>query len=134
MFTGDPTKAIDLLKRSLRINPRDPLAYNTYSEIARAHILAKDYAGGLEWAMRTRSAAPRYIHAHLLMAMLQVGLGDIEKAKLALDVAIEVAPELVRRRLEAEPPNGGGLARRQFRTLLRVAAGLDDPRAADPWR
>ena len=134
MFTGDPTQAIDLLKRALRVNPRDPWVFNTYAELARAHVVARDYSGGLEWAMRARSAAPGYVHAHLMMVMLQVGLGDLEKAKLALEDAFEVAPELVRRRLEAKTPNRVKTTGLQFHTLLRVAAGLEDPRAADAWR
>jgi adenylate cyclase len=134
IFDGDPLQAIQLLKRTLRINPRDPHAYNTYSEFAQAHVVAEDYAGGLEWAMRARNAAPGYVHAHLLMAMVQVGLGNLDQAKAALEDARRVAPELVRRRLEAKPPGRGRTIGHQFDLLLRIAAGLEEPSAAAALR
>ncbi len=130
IFAGDPLQAIQLLKRALRINPRDPMAYNIYSELAQAHVVAGDYAGGLEWAMRARNAAPGYVHAHLLMAMVQVGLGNLDKAKAALEDARRIAPELVRRRLEAKPSGRGNTTGHRFDILLRIAAGLEDPGAA----
>jgi adenylate cyclase len=131
IFAGDPVPAIPLLKRALRMNPRDPMAYNVYSVLAQAHVVAKDYAGGLEWAARARSAAPGYVHAHLLTAMLWVGLGDLDKAKAALDDAYRVAPDLVQRRLQAKTSGRGKTTGQQFDVLLRIAAGLEDPGAAE---
>jgi len=73
LVAEDPTKAADLLRRALRINPRGAWAYLIYCELARAHLIARDYSGGLEWAQRAQNAAPGQVHAHLAMALLQVG-------------------------------------------------------------
>ena len=130
----DPTKAAELLRRALRINPRDASAYLIYCELARAHLIARDYSGGLEWAQRAQNAAPENAHAHLVTAMLQVGLGDLAKARAAFEHALEVAPELVRWALGTTTTSGAKAPGDRFRTLLRVAAGLEDPGAADACR
>ena len=134
IFAEEPVRAIELLKRALRINPRDPMAYNTYSGLTQAYVIAKDYAGGVEWAIRARTAAPGYVHVHLLMAMLQVGLGDLVKARAALDEARRLAPELVQRRLAAKSSGVGKTTGHQFDMLLRIAAGLEDPSEVGAWR
>jgi adenylate cyclase len=134
LVAEDPTKAAELLRRALRINPRDPRAYLIYCELARAHLTARDYSGGLEWAQRAQNVAPGYVYAHLVMAMLQVGLGDLETARSAVEDARAVAPELVRGWLEETTAGGAEASGDRFRTLLRVAAGLEDPGAADAWR
>ena len=134
IFTGDPVQAIQLLKRALRINPRDPRIYNVYSELAQAHVVAADYAGAMEWAVHARSEAPGYVHTHLLVAMVHVGLGDIGKAKASLEEARRLAPDLVRRRLQPKPPGRGIATGHQFDILLKIAAGLEDPSAANCFR
>ena len=126
IFVEEPVQAIDLLKRTLRINPRDAMAYNIYSGLAQAHVIAMDYAAGVEWAMRTRMAAPDYVHGHLLMAMLQVGLGDLNEARAALEEARRVAPDMVQRRLRARPSSLQKNTGHRFDALLRIAAGLAD--------
>ena len=134
IFAQEPIQAIELLKRALRINPRDPMAYNAYSGLAQAHVIARDYSGGMEWAIRAQMAAPGYVHAHLLMAMIQVGLGDLDMARTALAEARRVAPELVQRRLVAKPSGVSNTMGHQFDALLRIAAGLEDPSAAEAYR
>jgi adenylate cyclase len=126
IFAEEPVQAIDLLKRALRINPRDPTAYNIYSGLAQAHVVAMDYAGGVEWAVRTRTAAPDNVHGHLLMAMLQAGLGDLDKARAALEEARRIAPEIVQRRLNSRRSDGKKTTGHRFDMLLRIAAGLPD--------
>jgi adenylate cyclase len=134
IFAEEPVRAIELLKRALRINPRDPMVYNTYSGLAQAYVIARDYAGGVEWAVRARTAAPGYVHGHLLMAMLQAGLADLAKAQAALDEARRLAPELVQRRLATKSSSVGKNTGHQFDALLRIAAGLEDPGEMAAWR
>jgi adenylate cyclase len=62
-----------------------------------------------------------------------VGLGEIANARGALDQATRIAPGQVERSL------AGFMFRKQERqrrgaTFLRVAAGLEDPTAADALR
>ena len=134
LVAEDPTKAADLLRGALRINPRGASAYLIYCELARAHLIARDYSGGLEWAQRAQNAAPGNVHAYLVTAILQVKLGDLEKARSAVDTALEIAPELVRWWLGMTTASGAMAPVDRIRTLLRVAAGLEDPGSADAWR
>ena len=132
--TGDALKAIQVLERSLRINPRNPLAYDTYFELAQAYLMIKQYADGMVWAMRARAVAPRSVLPHLLLTVLQVGLGDLDQARAALNEARRLAPELVQKRLETKSVSRGPEFRQRYDTFLRVAAGLDEPGAADAIR
>ena len=102
--------------------------------MAQAYVIARDYAGGVEWAVRARTAAPGYVHGHLLMAMLQAGLGNLAKAQAALDEARSLAPELVQRRLATKSSGVGRNTGHQFDALLRIAAGLEDPGEIAAWR
>ncbi len=142
--SGDPIEGIRLLERALRINPRDPYAFITYSNLASAHLAARDYAKGLEWARRAIGTAPDNVDAFVHSAALYVGLGDIEKAKSALERARSLAPESVqhmvetRTRTEPHDPrkllDGGTEFRRRNKMFLRIAAGLEDPSKADALR
>ena len=141
---GQPREGIRLLERALRINPRDPRAFFLYGNLANAHLAAREYVKGLEWARRATGSAPDYGEAYLHTAGLYVGLGDIDKAKSALERARALAPEGVEYLLQSrsrtetpspgEPVDGGTEFRQRFRIFLRIAAGLEDASAADALR
>jgi len=127
--SGDPLEGIRLLERSLRINPRDPFAFHIYTDLAFAHLAARDYRKGLEWSMRARSEAPDFPAAHLYAAALHVGLGEMDKAKVALDTARRLAPELVQVRLRCKSMHHGNEVHHRYDSFLRIAAGLEEPAA-----
>lgn len=132
-LAGDPTEGIRLLEHSIRINPRDPFAFSTYAQLAIAYLAAKDYRKGLDCAMRLCSAAPNLVASHVWLASMHVGLGEIEKAKMALEAARRLGPEYVQARLNGPDPYPAEFSRR-YVTFLRIAAGLEDPSAADALR
>ena len=84
-------------------------------------------------AMRKPSLPPGSPQLHGYMAMNLVGLGDISKAKDALDAARRVAPAWVERRLAGFVYRKPEHLRRAT-IFLRIAAGLEDPSAADALR
>lgn len=130
--------------RILRINPRDPRTFFAYANLANAHLAARDYAKGLEWARRATGAAPDYGEAYLYTAALYVGPDNIDKAKSALERARALAPEYIQhlfqmrsRTAQSDPRktvDGGAELRRRFHIFLRIAAGLEDPAAAAALR
>jgi adenylate cyclase len=64
-----------------------------------------------------------------------VGLGEIGKAKAMFETLQKVAPaEFLRSRLEGTWPFGQAEDRKRATTILRIAAGLEDPSAADALR
>jgi adenylate cyclase len=142
--TGQPLEGIRLLERALRINPRDPRAFFAYANLANAHLAAREYAKGLEWARRATGSAPNYGEAFLWTAGLYVGLGDIDKAKSALERARALAPDYIQYLLQShsrietpnprKPVDGGTESRRRIQIFLRIAAGLEDPSAAEALR
>lgn len=78
--------------------------------------------------------------AYAVTAALLVGLGDIDKAREVLEVVRRLAPEAghVRPKTKGagatKETDRGAVARQRYQTFLRVAAGLEDPSAADPFR
>ena len=141
---GNPVEGIRLLERALRINPRDPHAFFIYGNLASAHLATREYAKGLEWARRALSAAPNNSEAILYMAALHVGQGDIDQARAAMDHVRRLAPASVQHLGGARSDGGksasrkdddaGAVARQRMKVFLRIAAGLEDPSAADALR
>ena len=84
--------------------------------------------------MHGASLAPGYgfIHAHL--SLNYVGLGEIEKAKMAFQTARRLVPGWVESRLRGEASFRRHEDLRRFTTFLRIAAGLEDPGAAEALR
>jgi len=138
--SGEPDEGIRLMERALRINPRDPFAFNHYENLAQAHLAARRYKEGLQWARRATSAAPRYQPAHLVTAALYVGAGEIDKAKESMAAVQRLTPEALRGRTKISAgsslasTDAGAEARLRYQTFLRVAAGVDSPSAADALR
>lgn len=131
---GDPVEAIRLLERSVRINPRDPFGYNTYAGLAQCCLFTREYRKGVEWAMRSHGQASGHALTQLMLAALLVGLGELDQAKAAMEVARRLAPDWVRSRLEGQAAIREGANRQHFITFIRVAAGLEPPEAAQALR
>jgi hypothetical protein len=110
------------------------LKYNYCLQLSMAYLLTGDCGRGVESARLGLADAPGLPQLHGHLAMNLVGLGDIEAAKPACTEARRLAPAWVERVLA-----GGGTYRkpdhlRRAKTFLRIAAGLEDPSAADALR
>jgi TolB-like protein len=133
--TGESERAIEHLHQVMRLNPRDPFSHITYTSLARASFVGKQYAKGIGWASRALNDRPKMIQGHINLAVCLVGIGEIDKAKATFEALQKVASaEWVRSRLEGSSEYGRPADRTRHRTFLRIAAGLDDPRAADALR
>jgi adenylate cyclase len=132
---GEPERAIEQLQQVLRLNPRDPRSYMTHGVLASACFIAKRYADAIAWASRALRERPQLVPAHIYVVLDLVGLGEIGKAKAAFETLQKVASaEFMRRGLEGTWPFGRPEDRRRATTFLRIAAGLEDPSAADALR
>lgn len=134
MLHGDHIQSIEHELQALRMNPRDPRAFHVYVVLADACFFAKDYRKGLDWGLHAVSEAPEAGTTHHDVALCYVGLGEIEKAREALKQARRGAPEFIEAALKGRSVFGRPEDRRKYTTFLRVAAGLEDPSAADPLR
>ncbi|MFI5002220.1 MAG: adenylate/guanylate cyclase domain-containing protein [Reyranellales bacterium] len=133
IVAGAPESAIEHLLEALRLSPRDPQRQTVLLTLAMACGCAGRYADGVRYAQLGIREAPDFAPLYAHLAVNLVGLGDIAKAKAALDEAVRIAPGQVERSLAGfmyrKPEH-----QRRGTTFLRVAAGLEAPAAADSLR
>ena len=133
IVSGEPESAIEHLLEALRLSPRDPQRPTVLLNLAMASGCARRYADGVNYATLGIREAPGLATLYAHLAVNYVGLGEIGKARAALDESTRIAPGQVERSL------AGFMFRKQEHqrrgtTFLRVAAGLEDPTAADALR
>ena len=130
---GDPESAIVHLVEALRLSPGDPQGPVVFLPWAMASGCAGRYADGVDYATLGIREAPNFAPLHAHLAVNYVGLGELAKARAALDESTRIAPGQVERSLAGfmfrKPEH-----QRRGTTFLRVAAGLEDPAAADGLR
>jgi adenylate cyclase len=131
---GEPERAIVHAQQALRLNPRDSFSHGTFNLLAFATFGAKQYAECVGWASRALNEMPTMIQVLDMKVAGLVGMGEIDKAKIAFEAWQKLAPEHVRSRLEGTTLYGRAEDRARFQTFLRIAAGLEDPSAADALR
>jgi adenylate cyclase len=131
---GEAEQAIVHAQQALRLNPRDPFSYGTFNLLAFATFGAKQYAECIGWALRALNNMPGMIQVLDMKVAGLVGMGEVDKAKTAFETLQKLAPEYARSRLEGTTLYGRTEDRARFQTFLRIAAGLEDPSAAEPLR
>jgi len=133
-MAGHSESAMAHLTHALRISPRDPVRYLLHLQMTQACICSGRYADGVESASLGIGEAPGFPLLHVLQTICYVGLGEIGKARAALAEARRLGPQLVELRLSAGFPYRKPAHRQRATTFLRIAAGLEDPAAAEPLR
>ncbi len=130
IVSGEPESAIEHLLEALRLSPRDPLRPTVLLNLAMASGCARRYADGVTYATLGIREAPGFAPLYAHLAVNHVGLGEIAKARAALEESTRIAPGQVERSLAGfmfrKPEH-----QRRGTTFLRVAAGLEEPSAAD---
>ena len=134
IWAGNSESATRHLHQALRISPRDPLRYLMHSLLAAASMCSGHYANSVEYALLGIGEAPGFPVLHVSLAISYIGLGEIGKAKAALAEARRVGPEFIASRLAGGFPFRKPEHLRRATTFLRIAAGLEDPSAADGLR
>ncbi len=132
--SGDPQKGIEHGTNALRLSPRDPWRYNILNVLGWACFCARDYAKGAEWAQRSAGEAPNLPASHLALVVNWVGLAEVARAKSEFQVLRNLAPEFVESRLAGRFTFSNPELVRRATTFLRIAAGLEDPGAAEALR
>ncbi len=132
---GLPDLSAAHLHHAMRLSPRDPMRQDFYLMLATASLFNRDYAKGVEYALLGITDAPQLPSLRVYLALNLVGLGDIENAKEAFDVVRRLAPAWA---------DGRGMGRgivlgtpehhRRVSTFRLIAAGMEDPSAADALR
>lgn len=133
-MSGDPRKGIEYITNALRLSPRDPLRYSALSNLAWAYFVAGDYAKGVEWAQRSIAEAPKVPAPRLCLLLSWIGLTEIDRAKSEFQLLRTLAPNYLEARLAGRWLSIDPDYLRRATTFLRIAAGLEDPSAADALR
>lgn len=133
-MSGNPQKAIEFATRAIRLSPRDPTRGVRIAILAWAYFYAGEYASGSEWAQRAIGEMPGFPAPHICLVVNQIGLGEIARAQAAFQVVSTLAPKLVAARLSGQWVSSDPAYRHRATTFLRIAGGLEDPRAADALR
>lgn len=131
---GDAEKGVPAALKALRLSPRDPARGSLLAALGFACFAAHDYAEASKAAQAALREAPSSAVPHVLGAISYVGVGEIEPARAAFQALQRIAPKLAEARLAGLwlATNPGYVKRAH--TFLRIAAGLDDPGAADAIR
>ena len=134
-LTGEPERSIEHLQQVLRLNPRDPRGFMTDNALASACFIGKRYAEAIDWASRVLRERPRFLPAHGYLVVDLVGAGEIAKARAMFETFQQVASaEYLTRRLKGGWSFSRSEDRKRATVFLRIAAGLEDPSAADALR
>lgn len=132
--TGLVEEAIAHVYEGMRLNPRDPMRANSYALLSMCYPLVGDYGRGVEFARLGIAEASGLPHLHGHLALNLVGLGDIAAAKDACADARRLAPVWVENFLAGRAIFRKPEHLRRATTFLRIAAGLEEPGAADALR
>jgi adenylate cyclase len=135
-WLGETERGIEHLHQAMRLNPRETRLYMTYTLLASACFCGKRYTEGIDWAWRALRDRPQMVTAHTQVVLDLVGAGEIGKAKAMFETLQKGASaEYLRSRLEGDSWAFGRFEdRRRATTFLRIAAGLEDPSAAEALR
>jgi adenylate cyclase len=131
---GEYDRAIEHGHQILRLNPRDFRSYETYQMLGFASFGAKQYAEGIAWTSRALNEKPEMISPHLVLAYCLVGANEIAKARAVFAAGQRLGPEFFKSKLAGMSSFARPEDSRRATTFLRIAAGLEDPSAADPLR
>jgi adenylate cyclase len=134
LFNGLVDESIAHVQGAMRMNPRDPQRFRWHFQLSQCYFFSGDYRSGVEFGRLALADAPGLPQLHTTLAMNLVGLGDIDEAKAACTEALRLAPAFVERLLAGGSSQRKPEYHRRLTTFLRIAAGLEDPSAADALR
>lgn len=134
VVAGNLKQGNEQLQNVRRLNPNDPWTVHLHNALAVAALHVRDYDGAVHWAKQAIQDAPGFPQPRSTLARAYVGLGQLDQAKAALESVRRIAPELLEAQLEGRFIGRGAEVRQRYITFIRIAAGLEDPSAADALR
>jgi adenylate cyclase len=92
-YRGEPAIAVTLFERAMRLNPRDPMAFNTYAGLSMAHLLQEHFEDAVSWGQRALDESPSFSGSHRSLAAALAHLGRIEEARVVVAQLRALAPD-----------------------------------------
>ncbi|MEP3332095.1 winged helix-turn-helix domain-containing protein [Sedimentitalea sp.] len=133
-FHGDVERGVGLVEMALRRSPRDPARGSMLAALGFAQFAMRDYTGSVQSAEAAMVESDDSVTPLIVAVIAQVGNGQIDRAKDAFGRVQKIAPKLTEARLSGRWlfRNPDYLARAHI--FFRIAAGLEEPEAADRLR
>ncbi|MCP9628752.1 hypothetical protein NML43_16790 [Rhodopseudomonas palustris] len=100
---GEPAKAIDHLKASLRLSSNDPNLFYALGELALSYTMLGRWTEAIEHASLSLARRPAYWYAHVLKINALVRSGNLGAARVATDELIAVKPNFSKQYLDWLP-------------------------------
>jgi adenylate cyclase len=91
---GQPKAAIPHLERSLRLAPHTPDTPVFYHALGSCHLLLGEIDSAIDFCRKARLGNPHLFYVHLSLASALGLKGQLHEAKEALQIAIEIMPEI----------------------------------------
>jgi TolB-like protein/Flp pilus assembly protein TadD len=93
-FLANPRRALQLLQKAERLNPRDPKAWYMSAAAALAHFVAGDFADAVARARKGLAQNPRFAPSLRVLAAGLARLGDKRAAQEAILTLLRLEPGL----------------------------------------
>ncbi len=94
IYLGDPTAAIPLAQKRIRLNPNDPNIALAYWSLGLAHLLLRNLDEAIDFLIKARAANPQIFYIHLDLAAAMALKGYRDDAQAALAEAIRLRPAI----------------------------------------
>jgi len=91
-LAGEPAKAIDHLKASLRLSSNDPNIFYALGELALAYTMLGRWDEAAEHASLSLARRPAYWYAHVIRINALARSGNLTAARVATDELLAVKP------------------------------------------
>lgn len=131
---GDAHKGVPCGLAALRLSPRDPERGSMLAALGFSHFAVCNYVQASRAAETALREAPDSVVPHVLNAISLVGTGELESARAAFQALERIAPKLAEARLAGRWLATNPDYVKRAHTFMRIAAGLEDPAAADTLR
>ncbi len=132
--SGDASKGVPCAREALRLSPRDPERACLQAALGFAHFAQGDDARAAQLAQTALRDAQDSPMLRLLGTLSWVGLGEIVQAQAAFQTLRQIAPRMAQARLDGHWLAASPRYLRRAQTFLRIAAGMEDPGAAEDLR
>jgi len=93
-YAGSPIEAIEQCRASLRLNPRDPMAYARFQNMAVAYFALEDYGQALDYTRRVTHMLPEWSEARTFEIASLAMLDRDDEASEAAAAACAANPHL----------------------------------------
>ncbi|HEX2134940.1 MAG TPA: adenylate/guanylate cyclase domain-containing protein [Microvirga sp.] len=98
-YSGQPRQAIEALRRSIRLSPRDPMLYRPQAALSFAHLMLEEFDEAIAWGRRAVEENPNYTVTYRPLACALAHTGRLEEARGVVRRLSALVPDLSLRRL-----------------------------------